>query len=138
MFEAFDRGGETVVLTDGKGNIAEGPGFNLFASIGGRLITPASGVLLGITRKTVIELAESLNVKVEVGNLAVDELRRADEIFISSTAGGIMPITRLDDCPLGDGSPGPLTQRLRQLYWDAHDDDHYVTRIDYGEPSPDA
>ena len=138
LFEAFDRGGETVVLTDGKGNITEGPGFNLFASIGGRLITPASGVLLGITRKTVIELAESLNVKVEVGNLAVDELRRADEIFISSTAGGIMPITRLDDCPLGDGGPGPLTQRLRQLYWDAHDDDHYVTRIDYGEPSPDA
>ncbi len=131
LFEAYDRGRETPVLTDGKGNITEGPGFNLFASFGGRLITPASGVLLGITRMTVIELAQSLNVKVDVGVLPEAELRQADEIFLSSTAGGVMPVTRLDGVLVGDGSPGPLTQRLRQMYWDAHDDDKYVTRIDY-------
>ena len=131
LFEAYDRGRETPVLTDGNGNITEGPGFNLFASIGGRLITPASGVLLGITRMTVIELAQSLNVKVDVGTLSEAELRQADEIFLSSTAGGVMPVTRLDGKAIGDGSPGPLTQRLRQMYWDAHDDDKYVTRIDY-------
>jgi branched-chain amino acid aminotransferase len=131
LFEAYDRGAETPVLTDGAGNITEGPGFNLFASIDGRLITPASGVLLGITRMTVIELAQSLNVKVDVGTLTEAELRQADEIFISSTAGGVMPVTRLDSAPIGDGSPGPLTQRLRQMYWDAHDDDKYVTRIEY-------
>ncbi len=131
LFEAYDRGSETTVLTDGEGHITEGPGFNLFASIGGRLITPAEGVLLGITRKTVIELAESLNVKVDVGVLSEAELRDAEEIFISSTAGGVMPITRLDDQPVSDGAPGPLTQRLRQMYWDAHDDERYVTRIDY-------
>jgi len=131
LFEAYDRGTETVVLTDGKGNITEGPGFNLFASIGGRLVTPASGVLLGITRKTVIELAASLNVKVDVGILTESELRQADEIFISSTAGGVMPVTRLDDNVIGDGGPGPITLRLRQMYWDAHDGGKYVTRIDY-------
>ena len=131
LFEAYDQGGETVVLTDGKGNITEGPGFNLFASIGGRLVTPANGVLLGITRKTVIELAASLNVKVDVGILTESELRQADEIFISSTAGGVMPVTRLDDNVIGDGGPGPITLRLRQMYWDAHDGGKYVTRIDY-------
>ena len=131
LFEAYNRGRETPVLTDGKGNITEGPGFNLFASSGGRLITPAGGVLLGITRMTVIELAQSLNVKVDVGILTEDELRQADEIFLSSTAGGVMPVTRLDGALVGDGSPGPLTQRLRQMYWDAHDSGKYVTPIDY-------
>ena len=131
LFEAFERGGETAVLTDGQGNLTEGPGFNLFASIGGRLVTPASGVLQGITRKTVIELAETLNVKIDVGILAEDELRQADEIFISSTAGGVMTVSRLDNVPVGDGSPGPLALRLRQMYWDAHESGKYVTPIDY-------
>jgi branched-chain amino acid aminotransferase len=131
IFEAYDRGAETPVLTDGQGNITEGPGFNLFAAIGGRLVTPASGVLLGITRMTVIELAETLNVKVDVGTLTEAELRAADEIFISSTAGGVIPVSKLDGQPIGDGSPGPLAMRLRQMYWDAHDDPKYVTRIDY-------
>ena len=131
LFEAYDRGAETPVLTDGQGNITEGPGFNIFAAIGGRLVTPDSGVLLGITRKTVIELAQSLNVKVDVGILTEAELRAADEIFISSTAGGVIPVSKLDGKPIGDGSPGPLALRLRQMYWDAHDDGKYVTRIDY-------
>ena len=131
LFEAYDRGAETPVLTDGQGNITEGPGFNIFAAIGGRLVTPDSGVLLGITRKTVIELAQSLNVKVDVGILTEAELRAADEIFISSTAGGVIPVIKLDGKPIGDGSPGPLALRLRQMYWDAHDDGKYVTRIDY-------
>jgi branched-chain amino acid aminotransferase len=80
---------------------------------------------------TVIELAQSLNVKVDVGVLTEAELRQADEIFLTSTAGGVIPVTCLDDDSIGDGAPGPLTQRLRQMYWDAHDDDKYVTRIDY-------
>jgi branched-chain amino acid aminotransferase len=103
----------------------------LFASLSGRLVTPDSGVLKGITRMTVIELAESLNVKVDVGTLTEAELRTADEIFISSTAGGVIPVSRLDGAPIGDGAPGPLALRLRQMYWDAHDDPKYVTPIDY-------
>ena len=106
------------------------PGAQVCA-IDGRLITPADGVLLGITRKSVIELAQSLNVKVEIGALPEETLRRADEIFLSSTAGGVMPVRSLDGVDVGDGSPGPLTTRLRQLYWDAHADRKYATRVRY-------
>ncbi len=132
MYEAYERGGETAVLTDGSGNITEGPGFNVFAVKGGRLTTPARGVLLGITRATVIDLAETLNASVEVGVLSEQELRGADEIFISSTAGGIIPVSHQDVKPIGDGAPGPLTLRLRDLYWAAHEDSPWATPIDYG------
>jgi len=131
LFEAYDRGGETVVLTDGSGNITEGPGFNLFCVKDGEVITPERGVLEGITRKTVIELAQSLNAKVSVATLPEATLRAADEVFISSTAGGVMPVTKLDGSPIGDGAPGPLTSRIRQLYWEAHDDPAYTFAIDY-------
>lgn len=131
LFEAYDGGADTAILTDGHGNVTEGPGFNVFCAVDGRLITPAEGVLLGITRKAVIELAEGLNVKVEVGALPVETLRRADEIFLSSTAGGVMPVTTLDGSPLGDGGPGPLTMRLRQLYWEAHSDPKHATPVRY-------
>jgi len=131
LFEAYARGGESVVLTDGSGNITEGPGFNLFCVRDGEVLTPERGVLEGITRKTVIELAESLNAKVTVGLLPEATLRAADEVFISSTAGGVMPVTRLDGVAIGDGAPGPLTQRIRQLYWDAHEDPKYTFAIDY-------
>jgi branched-chain amino acid aminotransferase len=129
LFEAYDRGGETAVLHDGAGNVTEGPGFNLFVCKGGRLLTPADGVLLGITRMTVIELAQSLNTEVIVAPVSEIDLRAADEVFISSTAGGVMPITKLDGVAIGDGAPGPLTTRLKQLYWDAHDDPRYATPV---------
>lgn len=131
LFEAYERDGDTAVLTDGSGNITEGPGFNLFAVHGGRMTTPAKGVLLGITRGTVMDLAETLNASVEVGTLSEQDLRSADEIFICSTAGGIMPVSHLDGKPVGDGAPGPLTLRLRELYWAAHEDSPWTTPIEY-------
>ncbi len=135
LFEAYERGGETAVLTDGSGNITEGPGFNIFSVKAGRMTTPARGVLLGITRKTVIDLAETLNAEVEVGVVTEQELRRADEIFICSTAGGVMPVSHLDGRPVSDGAPGPLTLRLRELYWAAHEDSPWRTPIDYNTNS---
>ena len=131
VFEAFDRGGEVVVLPDGHGNITEGPGFNLFAVVDGRLITPARGVLLGITRQTVIELAEALPIEVDVRALGERELRAADEIFITSTAGGVMPVTCLDGLAVGDGHPGPITARIQRRYWKAHEDPRYSTPVAY-------
>lgn len=132
LFEAYDRGGENVVLTDMAGNIAEGPGFNLFAVKGGRAATPAAGVLQGITRQTAMELCAELQVPVDEGVVTADALRGADEVFITSTAGGIMPVTRIDGAPLGDGRPGPLTGRLAELYWAKHDDPDWTTPVDYG------
>ena len=100
-------------------------GVNIFAYKDGVLMTPDTGVLHGITRRTAIELAEGLNVETRIAPLAEDTLRSCDEIFLTSTAGGIMPVRTLDGGPVGDGAPGPLATRLRQLYWEAHDDPQF-------------
>jgi len=132
MFEAYDRGGENVVLTDMAGNITEGPGFNIFAVKGGRAATAGRGVLQGITRQTAIELCEELQIPVDIGTVTADALRGADEIFLTSTAGGIMPVTRVDGVAVGDGRPGPITGRLDEIYWAKHDDPAWTTPVDYG------
>lgn len=132
LFEAYDRGGENVVLTDMAGNVTEGPGFNIFAVKDGRTATADRGVLEGITRQTAIELCRELQIPVDIGPVSADALRDADEVFLTSTAGGIMPVTRIDGRPIGDGKPGQLTARLTELYWVRHDDPAWTTPVDYG------
>ncbi len=137
LYDAYERGGETTVLVDRAGNVTEGPGFNVFAVRDGRVRTPARGVLEGITRRTVLELCGEIGVAAEAGTLPADALRAADEVFVTSTAGGIVPVTRIDGRALGDGAPGALTTRLTELYWERHEDGRYVTRIDYrARPRP--
>ena len=131
MIEAADRDAKAPVLLDRDGNITEGPGFNVFVVQGGRLMTPDTGVLHGITRRTAIELAQGLNIQTRIAPVGLDVLKCADEIFITSTAGGIIPVTTLDTEPVGDGSPGPVTMRLRELYWQAHSDPKYAVPVDY-------
>ena len=131
LFEAYERGGQTILLADADGNIAEGPGFNVFAHHGGVLWTPASGMLEGITRRTVLELAAELGLGTRTEQFGADLLRAADEIFITSTAGGVMPATTFDGEPVGTGRPGPVTLQLRQRYWDAHDEDRWTTPVGY-------
>lgn len=133
MFESYDRGGENVVLMDLAGNITEGPGFNIFAVKGGRAATADRGVLHGITRQTAIELCAELQIPVDIGTVTADALRGADEIFVTSTAGGIMPVTQIDGEAIRDGEPGPMTGRLKELYWAKHDDPAWVTPVDYGQ-----
>ena len=137
LFEAYDRGGETVVLTDGEGHVAEGPGFNLFAVFDGarpRVVTPATGVLEGISRRTVLELAAREGCDVQVRALTVDSLRHADEIFLSSTGGGVIAVSQLDGelvarRPLGQF--GPVTERLQAAYWALHEDPRYGEAVAY-------
>ena len=131
QFEAYDRGGETAAVVDSRGNLKEGPGFNLFSVKDSVLTTPASGVLNGITRKTAIELALAQGYQVIQADLDPDSARSADEVFATSTAGGIMPITKIDGQPVGSGSTGPITQKLQAGYWALHDDPAYVSVIDY-------
>ena len=133
LLEAYDAGCDTEVLSDGDGNVTEGPGFNIFVVSKGRLMTPAEGVFDGLTRRTVIELAKQTNVRVEEVKVPADVVRGADEVFLSSTAGGIMPVTRIGGQVVGDGQPGPLTQRLRQLYWAKKEQGWLGTKIDYGD-----
>ncbi len=129
LFEAYDRGGNQALLLDHEGNLTEGPGFNVFAVIEGRLLTPASGVLEGITRRTILELAECEGIETHETEISEEELRSATELFATSTAGGVMPITGLDGSPVADGQVGGITQRLRKLYWGAHSSGPFVTRV---------
>jgi branched-chain amino acid aminotransferase len=131
LLEALDAGGDTVLLGDGAGNVVEGPGFNVFAVRGGRLITPLEGVLQGVTRRTVIEIAGTLGVPVDVRALPADELRSADEAFLSTSGGGVLPVTRVDGQPVGSGQPGPVTRRLLQTYWDWHFEPRYSLPVRY-------
>lgn len=131
MFDAYDRGGEHVVLTDASGNITEGPGFNVFVVSGGAIATPSSGVLEGVTRGATLELARELGIPAALRPLPAAALRSADEVFITSTAGGVMAVTRIEGAPVGDGRPGPLTRRLTELYWEKHSDPAWSTAIDY-------
>ncbi len=134
LLDAYSHGDELVVLRDLSGAITEGPGYNVFAHVDGRWLTPGSGTLQGITRRSVIELARQAGLPVEEGRLSDDELRRATEVLVTSTAGGVMPVTAIGGKPVGTGAPGPLTRQLRDLYWASHEDQRYSTPVRYGEP----
>jgi branched-chain amino acid aminotransferase len=131
MFEAYDRGGETTVLVDNQGNLIEGPGFNIFSVKDRTVKTPDRGVLEGITRRTVIEIATQRGYKVLLKHLSAEEARTADEVFATSTAGGILPITKIDQQIIGLGTPGPVTQELQKCYWSLHEDPQYTIKILY-------
>jgi branched-chain amino acid aminotransferase len=132
LFEAYDRGEDTAVLVDAGGNLVEGPGFNVFVRHGDTVITPERGVLQGVTRSTVLELlAKEADLDVKPGLLPASVAMAADEAFITSTAGGVMPVTRISGEPVGDGRPGALTARLNQAYWALHEDPRFNTEVDY-------
>jgi branched-chain amino acid aminotransferase len=131
LLQAYDKGAEHAVLLDRDGNVTEGRGWNIFALHGGALVSPDSGVLEGISRRTVIELCRNTNIKAELGQLKADDLRDADEVFMTSTAGGIMPVRKIDDRVIGTGTRGPVTTRLTDMYWELHEDPDYLTPIDY-------
>jgi branched-subunit amino acid aminotransferase/4-amino-4-deoxychorismate lyase len=133
IFEAYDRGAWLPILTDGDGHITEGAGFNVFAVKDGRLYTAGRGVLPGITRQTVIDIAAEEGIPVEMDDVPTGLLYGADEIFLTSTAGGVVPVANLDGKPVGEGRPGPTTLRIREKFWAWHDDPRFVTEVDYGE-----
>jgi branched-chain amino acid aminotransferase len=131
LYDAYDRSAETALILDMAGNVAEGPGFNVFVVSNGALMTPASGVLPGITRRTVFDLCAEIDIPAVAGEVTVDALRSADEVFITSTAGGIMPVTVLDGRPIADGKVGPVTRQLTELYWRKHEDPNWSTPVRY-------
>lgn len=131
IFEAYDRGALVAALPDAQGNVTEGAGFNIFGAKDGALFTPRRNVFEGMTRRTVIELARQLGIGCELADIPVQRLREADEIFITSTAGGVMPVTRLDGASVGHGEVGPLTQQLQRMYWQRAADDPRNTPVPY-------
>ena len=120
------------VLLDRDGFVTEGPGFNVFAVADGAIVSPDRGALEGITRLSVIELCDELGIPCAVRQLPVAELRDADEIFLATTAGGIMPASRIDGRILGNDRPGPISARLREQFWAKRAEGWHATPIDYG------
>ncbi|MBP0582291.1 aminotransferase class IV [Labrys sp. LIt4] len=130
LYDAYDRGAQSAVLTDAGGNLAEGPGFNIFTVRQGRIATPDRGVLRGVTRQTAIALAAELGFPLEERLVAAAEALAADEVFVTSTAGGIMPVTRINAAAVGAGRMGPVTRALLEAYWARHDDPAWSTSVD--------
>ena len=117
--EARRRSGAyEAILCAGDGSIAEGSTSNVFAVVGGEVRTPppAVGILDGITRAKVIELARSAGIPLVERRLEPDELRAADEAFLTSATRGVLPISTIDEKPVGAGKPGPVTRKLMALY----------------------
>ena len=131
IFEAKDKNYETVILLDYDGNVTEGPGFNVFAVKDKVLITPDRGVLAGVSRKTVLEIAEHLGINTSVRSLSVEEFLEADEVFLSSSGGGVIPIIRVNETIFGNGASGPISVQLNETYWAWTTLEKYRDPIDY-------
>ena len=131
IFEAKDKNYETVILLDYDGNVTEGPGFNVFAVKDKVLITPDRGVLAGVSRKTVLEMAEHLGINTSIRSFSVEELLEADEVFLSSSGGGVIPIIRVNETIFGNGASGPISVQLNKTYWTWTTLEKYRDPIDY-------
>jgi branched-chain amino acid aminotransferase len=117
--EARRRSGAyEAILCAEDGSIAEGSTSNVFVVRAGRIWTPpaAVGILDGITRAKVLELCRDNGLPLDERRFSPDELRGADEAFITSATRGVLPVTTVDEKPVGAGTPGPVTRRLMDLY----------------------
>ena len=111
-------GAYEAILCAADGSVAEGASSNVFAIVGGAVWTPPPevGILDGITRAKVLELARGAGIEVVERRIQPDELRGADEAFLTSATRGVLPVTTVDGRALGDGRPGPVTRRLMAFY----------------------
>ncbi len=118
--DARKRGYDEALLLNQNGFVAEGSGQNLFIVKNNTLYTndESASILLGITRETIIQVAEDKGYKVQIGDISKEDLFMADEAFFTGSASEVTPIATIDDQPLGEGTPGPLSLELRQAYLD--------------------
>ena len=107
--------------------------FNVFVYDRDGLRTPEAGVLKGITRQTVIDLAEEQGIPVRRDMFGADILMGAEEVFITSTAGGVIPVAKVNGRTIGDGKPGKITMLIQKRYWEAHEEGQWVTAVEYPE-----
>jgi branched-chain amino acid aminotransferase len=126
--EANNGGCEEAVMLNAEGFVAECTGDNLFIVKDGKLFTPplSAGALYGITRQTVIELAQQAGIPVGEPNLTRYDLFNADECFLTGTGAEIVPVVKIDGRVIGTGKPGALTRKLETDY-------HALTKVS-GEP----
>ena len=117
--EALHDGYDEALLLDAEGYVMEGSGENVFIIRDGVIYTPdLTSALDGITRRTVIMLAEEMGYKVVEKRITRDEVYIADEAFFTGTAAEVTPIREVDNRPIGSGSRGPITEKLQKTYFD--------------------
>jgi branched-chain amino acid aminotransferase len=114
--EAKAAGADEALLLDLSGRICEATGCNVFTVHGARLRTPRHDILAGITRETVLELASDVGLVAEQCDIELYDAYTADEVFICSTAGGLLPVVEIDGRVIGSGNPGPVFHALRAAY----------------------
>jgi len=117
--EAQKAGFDEAIMLSPDGHVSEGSGENVFLIIDGKLVTPATNnnILMGITRNTVIELAEKeLGLETECRAIDRSELYVADECFLTGTAAHVTPVSEIDNRKIGDGEIGEITARLQDIY----------------------
>lgn len=131
LYTAYENGADTAVLIDSNGNVSEGPGFNVFVVKDSSISTPGTSVLLGVTRQSIFEICSRMDTACQSRDISIEELRAADEIFVTSTAGGVMPVSKIDGKPVGSGAVGSLTKRIMATYWQLHDSAMHRSQISY-------
>jgi branched-chain amino acid aminotransferase len=115
--EANIAGADDAVMLDHRGFVAETNATNLFLVTGGRLGTPSAAACPeGITRQAVLDLAAASGIGCTVGDFSLAQLHTADELFVTGTMGGIVPVLALDGRTIGAGAPGGVTRRLAGLF----------------------
>ena len=129
-FEAYDNGCDDVIMLGMSGEVTEGSGCNILLVKDGVVATADSNVLEGVTREAALELCSDLGIPYELRRVEEQELAAADEVFTTTTAGGVMPVLALTGNPVGDGKPGPVTTKLQQEYWDRRARGWHGTKVD--------
>ncbi len=128
-------GFDDIILLDEADHVTEAPTANLFAVVDGGLLTaPGHKVLLGITRDTVMQAADALNIPCNEADFGVDTLLAADEVFLTTSGGGIIPVTRVNGRILGNDAPGPVSMAVKAAYWDWHKRPDMTRQIAYDAP----
>ena len=123
LHEGKLAGADDALLLNEAGDVAEATTSNVYLVVRGRLVTPAlaSGILEGTTRRRLLALASGAGIPAEERRVTLGELASADEVLLSSSVRGVLPVTRLGGRTVGDGRPGPVTRRLHALFEAAAD-----------------
>ena len=116
--EAWECGFDEAVMLDDNGFVCECPGFNIAGVTGGgkTLFTPSHGILVGITRNSVMEMAQEMGMKVQEGFYTVFDFTSADEVFMTNTVAGVAPVVNIDGWKIGEGKMGPYTRKFQEIY----------------------
>ena len=118
LHEARLAGADDAIMLNDDGDLTEATTSNIYVIHDGVLTTPpmAAGILRGTTRTRILALCADLGIEAHEARLGPDDVRGADELFVSSSVRGILPVTALDGAPIGTGTMGPLTTRIRERF----------------------